>query len=46
MFIEAPNCNACFLHHIGDADAFEAALAKPLGGDPHNSRVRRLLVSL
>ena len=46
VFVEAPNRNARFLHHIGDADTFKSALAKPLGGHPDNPLMRRLLVPL
>src|ERR1700679_2457413 len=46
VFVEAPNRNARFLHHIGDADTFKSALAKPLGGNLYNALMRGLLVLL
>jgi hypothetical protein len=46
VLVEAPNRNARFLHHIGDADTFKPALAKPLGGHPDNPLMSRLFVPL
>src|SRR5882757_4251592 len=46
MFVKPAGSNTRFLHHIGNADAFETELAKPLGGDVHDPSVRLRLVTL
>src|SRR5882762_9972076 len=46
VFVEAPNRNARFLHHISNADAFQTEFAKPLGSNAHDPSVRLRLVTL
>jgi hypothetical protein len=44
--VEATDSNTGFLHHIGNADAFEAEFTRPPGCDSHNPNVRLRLISL
>src|SRR5580658_10389952 len=46
MFVKPADSNTGFLHHIGNADAFETELAKPLGSNTHDPSVRLRLVTL
>src|SRR5271170_6105267 len=46
MFVETADRNPGLLHHIGNADAFEAKFAKPFGSNFHNPSVRLRLVTL
>src|SRR5580698_2180258 len=46
MFVETADSNTVLLHYIGNADAFQAEFAKPLGGNAHDPSVRLCLVTL
>src|SRR5580700_11160927 len=46
MFVKPANSNTGFLHHIGNADAFETEFAKPLGSNAHDPSVRLRFVTL
>jgi hypothetical protein len=46
VFVKASNRNARLLHHIGDADTFQFALAKPFGSHRDYALMRGLLVPL
>src|SRR5260370_14295391 len=46
MFVETTDSNTGLLHHIGNADAFEAEFAKPLGRNAHDPSVCLRLIFL
>src|ERR1700735_268438 len=46
VFVETSNRHARFLHHIGNADAFETTFTKSLGGHFDDPSVCRRLVTL
>ena len=46
VFVETADSNTCLLHHIGNANAFQAKFAKPLGSNFHDPSVRLRLVTL
>src|SRR5580692_7543435 len=46
MFVKPTHSGPGLLHHIGNADAFETELAKPLGSDFYDPGVRLCLVTL
>src|SRR6267154_2557164 len=46
MFVKPTNSGTGLLHHIGNADALETELAKPLGSNFYDPSVRLCLVTL
>ncbi len=46
MFVETADGNTGLLHHVGNADAFETELAKPLGRNLHDPSVCLRLTAL